>query len=117
MKAPSRISETSVNPAKRYFTIGEVSLLLGVEQSALRYWEREIPQLGPIERRNNRRYYQQRDIHILQQIQSWRDQGINLKGISQRLAGEETAKEQGQPRLLVRQIIKDLESLLRTLKT
>ena len=56
------------SPAKRYFTIGEVSDLCGVKPHVLRYWEQEFPQLKPVKRRGNRRYYQRQDVIIIRQI-------------------------------------------------
>lgn len=55
-------------PNKRYFTIGEVSDLCEVKPHVLRYWEQEFPQLKPIKRRGNRRYYQHRDVQIIAKI-------------------------------------------------
>ena len=58
-----RISQLPPIPGKRYFTIGEVSDLCGVKPHVLRYWEQEFPQLKPVKRRGNRRYYQRQDVH------------------------------------------------------
>ena len=58
MLEPSHNDELPVIPAKRYFTIGEVSELCSVKPHVLRYWEQEFPQLKPVKRRGNRRYYQ-----------------------------------------------------------
>jgi hypothetical protein len=55
-------------PGKRYFTIGEVSTLCEVKPHVLRYWEQEFPQLSPVKRRGNRRYYQRQDVIIIRQI-------------------------------------------------
>jgi len=57
-------------PSKRYFTIGEVSELCGVKPHVLRYWEQEFPQLKPVKRRGNRRYYQRHDVMLIRQIRS-----------------------------------------------
>ena len=57
-------------PGKRYFTIGEVSELCGVKPHVLRYWEQEFPQLKPVKRRGNRRYYQRQDVIVIRQIRS-----------------------------------------------
>lgn len=55
-------------PSKRYFTIGEVSELCAVKPHVLRYWEQEFPQLKPVKRRGNRRYYQRHDVLLIRQI-------------------------------------------------
>ncbi len=62
MLEPSNNSELPPIPGKRYFTIGEVSELCGVKPHVLRYWEQEFPQLKPVKRRGNRRYYQRQDV-------------------------------------------------------
>ena len=68
-------------PAKRYFTIGEVSELCGVKPHVLRYWEQEFPQLKPVKRRGNRRYYQRQDVIIIRQIKDIVDyRGITGQG-------------------------------------
>jgi hypothetical protein len=61
MLEPSNNAELPAIPGKRYFTIGEVSELCGVKPHVLRYWEQELPQLKPVKRRGNRRYYQRQD--------------------------------------------------------
>ena len=61
MLEPSRSDELPPIPGKRYFTIGEVSQLCEVKPHVLRYWEQEFPQLKPVKRRGNRRYYQHHD--------------------------------------------------------
>ena len=55
-------------PGKRYFTIGEVSELCGVKPHVLRYWEQEFPQLKPVKRRGNRRYYQRHEVELIREI-------------------------------------------------
>ena len=70
MLDPSANSELPPIPAKRYFTIGEVSELCAVKQHVLRYWEQEFPTLKPIKRRGNRRYYQRQDVILIRQIRS-----------------------------------------------
>ena len=60
MQDQTATSDLPVIPGKRYFTIGEVSLLCAVKPHVLRYWEQEFPQLSPVKRRGNRRYYQHR---------------------------------------------------------
>ena len=63
MLEPKNNDELPAIPGKRYFTIGEVSELCGVKPHVLRYWEQEFPQLKPVKRRGNRRYYQRQDVH------------------------------------------------------
>ena len=75
-----------VIPGKRYFTIGEVSELCGVKPHVLRYWEQEFPQLKPVKRRGNRRYYQRHDVIMIRQIRSLLyEQGFTISGARQRL--------------------------------
>ncbi len=57
-------------PSKRYFTIGEVSELCAVKPHVLRYWEQEFPQLKPVKRRGNRRYYQRHEVQLIRQIRA-----------------------------------------------
>ncbi len=70
MLEPSHNDELPVIPGKRYFTIGEVSELCAVKPHVLRYWEQEFPQLNPVKRRGNRRYYQRQDVLMIRQIRS-----------------------------------------------
>ena len=105
-------------PGKRYFTIGEVSQLCEVKPHVLRYWEQEFPQLKPVKRRGNRRYYQRQDVIIIRQIRSLLyDQGFTIGGARQRLAGDEAKQDQTQFKLLVKQMIVELEDVLRVLKS
>ena len=105
-------------PAKRYFTIGEVSELCGVKPHVLRYWEQEFEQLKPVKRRGNRRYYQRQDVIIIRQIRSLLyDQGFTIGGARQRLEGEDAKLDQTQFKLLVKQMIVELEDVLRVLKS
>ena len=117
MLEPSQTNELPPIPGKRYFTIGEVSQLCEVKPHVLRYWEQEFPQLKPIKRRGNRRYYQRQDVIIIRQIRSLLyDQGFTIGGARQRLAGEDAKQDQTQFKLLVKQMIVELEDLLRVLK-
>jgi DNA-binding transcriptional MerR regulator len=73
-------------PRKRYFAIGEVSELCGVKPHVLRYWEQEFPQIKPVKRRGNRRYYQQDDVQMIRRIRSLLyEQGFTIGGARQRL--------------------------------
>lgn len=76
-------------PEKRYFTIGEVSELCAVKPHVLRYWEQEFPQLHPVKRYGNRRYYQKDEILLLRQIRDLLyQQGFTISGARQQLRGE-----------------------------
>ena len=73
-------------PAKRYFTIGEVSDLCGVKPYVLRYWEQEITQLKPMKRRGNRRYYQHHEVLLIRRIRELLyEQGFTISGARNRL--------------------------------
>ena len=73
-------------PAKRYFTIGEVSELCAVKPHVLRYWEQEFTQLKPIKRRGNRRYYQHHEVLLIRRIRSLLyEQGFTINGARNRL--------------------------------
>jgi DNA-binding transcriptional MerR regulator len=73
-------------PAKRYFTIGEVSDLCGVKPHVLRYWEQEFTQLKPIKRRGNRRYYQHHEVLLVRRIRDLLyEQGFTISGARNRL--------------------------------
>lgn len=73
-------------PAKRYFTIGEVSDLCGVKPYVLRYWEQEFTQLKPMKRRGNRRYYQHHEVLLIRRIRDLLyDQGFTISGARNRL--------------------------------
>ncbi len=68
-------------PAKRYFTIGEVSELCGVKPHVLRYWEQEFTQLSPVKRRGNRRYYQHHEVLLIRRIRALLyDDGFTING-------------------------------------
>jgi DNA-binding transcriptional MerR regulator len=73
-------------PAKRYFTIGEVSELCGVKPYVLRYWEQEFTQLKPMKRRGNRRYYQHHEVLLIRRIRELLyDQGFTISGARNQL--------------------------------
>ncbi len=74
-------------PAKRYFTIGEVSELCGVKPYVLRYWEQEFTQLKPMKRRGNRRYYQHHEVLLIRRIRDLLyDQGFTISGARNQLS-------------------------------
>ena len=83
IEAPVELPEI---PRKRYFAIGEVSELCQVKPHVLRYWEQEFPQLKPVKRRGNRRYYQYDDVEMVRRIRSLLyEQGFTIGGARQRL--------------------------------
>ena len=80
-------------PAKRYFTIGEVSELCGVKPYVLRYWEQEFTQLKPMKRRGNRRYYQHHEVLLVRRIRELLyEQGFTISGARNRLADAAAAE-------------------------
>ncbi|CAM5222238.1 DNA-binding transcriptional MerR regulator OS=Castellaniella defragrans OX=75697 GN=HNR28_001644 PE=4 SV=1 [Castellaniella defragrans] len=83
-------------PAKRYFTIGEVSELCGVKPHILRYWEQEFAQLKPVKRRGNRRYYQHHEVLLVRRIRDLLyEQGFTIAGARNRLGdGNEMPHDQ-----------------------
>jgi len=84
-------------PAKRYFTIGEVSELCGVKSHVLRYWEQEFTQLRPVKRRGNRRYYQHHEVLLIRRIRELLyEQGFTISGARNRL--DETIRDTGRGR-------------------
>jgi DNA-binding transcriptional MerR regulator len=104
-------------PAKRYFTIGEVSDLCQVKPHVLRYWEQEFPNLKPVKRRGNRRYYQRHDVLMIRQIRALLyEQGFTIGGARQRLEGDQGRMEASITAQVVRQVRLELEDLLQLLK-
>jgi len=108
-------------PAKRYFTIGEVGELCSVKPHVLRYWEQEFPQLKPVKRRGNRRYYQREDVLLIRQIKSLLyEQGFTIGGARQRMSSAQelpaenvtTAAVEGND---IRSMIAEIESVLKML--
>lgn len=86
-------------PAKRYFTIGEVSELCGVKPHVLRYWEQEFTQLKPVKRRGNRRYYQHHEVLLIRRIRELLyDQGFTISGARNKL------NERGARKVVVEEI-------------
>ena len=80
------VSALPAIPAKRYFTIGEVSDLCGVKPHVLRYWEQEFNQLKPVKRRGNRRYYQHHEVLIARRLRTLLvDEEYTLNGLRRRL--------------------------------
>ena len=86
LKAEAKAAVLPSIPAKRYFTIGEVSELCGVKPHVLRYWEQEFTQLKPVKRRGNRRYYQHHEVLLIRRIRELLyEQGFTISGARNRL--------------------------------
>ena len=99
------------------FTIGEVSDLCAVKPHVLRYWEQEFPQLKPVKRRGNRRYYQRQDVLIIRQIRSLLyDEGFTIGGARQRLTGDDAKSDVTQSQQIIKQIRMELEQVLKILR-
>ncbi|MBV8048985.1 MAG: MerR family transcriptional regulator [Paludibacterium sp.] len=91
---PTSKAELPPIPAKRYFTIGEVSELAGVKTHVLRYWEQEFSQLRQVKRRGNRRYYQHHEVLLVRRIRELLyDDGFTIQGARQRLGQDGEARE------------------------
>jgi DNA-binding transcriptional MerR regulator len=114
-------------PAKRYFTIGEVSELCGVKPHVLRYWEQEFTQLKPLKRRGNRRYYQHHEVLLIRRIRELLyEHGFTINGARNRLeepgSSSATVNSSGQKTMTVPQPIspstirKELKSILKMLE-
>ncbi len=117
MLEPGNNDELPPIPGKRYFTIGEVSELCAVKPHVLRYWEQEFPQLKPVKRRGNRRYYQRQDVLIIRQIRSLLyDDGFTIGGARQRLTGEDAKSDVTQSQQIIKQMRMELEQLLNVLR-
>ena len=117
MLEPGNNDELPPIPGKRYFTIGEVSDLCAVIPHVLRYWEQEFPQLKPVKRRGNRRYYQRQDVLIIRQIRSLLyDEGFTIGGARQRLTGDDAKSDVTQSQQIIKQIRLELEQVLKILR-
>jgi DNA-binding transcriptional MerR regulator len=107
-------------PAKRYFTIGEVSDLCGVKPHVLRYWEQEFTQLKPVKRRGNRRYYQHHEVLLIRRIRDLLyDQGFTISGARNRLdeiVAEPVAAPRGSTRIGTSALRKELKAVLEILR-
>ena len=118
MLEASNNNELPVIPGKRYFTIGEVSELCNVKPHVLRYWEQEFPQLKPVKRRGNRRYYQRQDVIIIRQIRALLyEQGFTIGGARQQLESDDVKGDAVQSQQIIRQLRTELEEVLDILKT
>ena len=97
MEPSRRKPELPPIPAKRYFTIGEVSDLCGVKPHVLRYWEQEFTQLKPVKRRGNRRYYQHHEVLLIRRIRELLyDQGFTIAGARNKLTNQAIHEEVAQ---------------------
>src|SRR6187200_2414023 len=101
-------------PDKRYFTISEVSYLCAVKAYVLRYWEQEFPQLRPVKRRGNRRFYQQQDILLVRQIRKLLyEDGFTIEGARSQLSiTPEAVSQSVKVNVMVKKVIAELESVL-----
>jgi DNA-binding transcriptional MerR regulator len=117
MLEPGNNDELPPIPGKRYFTIGEVSDLCAVKPHVLRYWEQEFPQLKPVKRRGNRRYYQRQDVIVIRQIRSLLyDDGFTIGGARQKLTGEEAKSDLSQSQQIIKQMRTELDEILKLLR-
>ncbi len=115
-------------PAKRYFTIGEVSELCGVKPHVLRYWEQEFTQLKPVKRRGNRRYYQHHEVLLIRRIRELLyEQGFTISGARNRLDGRGSSADEAEvaaqvppapaaPTIAPEQLREELHAILAILK-
>ncbi|GMG88424.1 MerR family transcriptional regulator [Biformimicrobium ophioploci] len=119
MLEPTNNNELPVIPGKRYFTIGEVSELCAVKPHVLRYWEQEFPQLNPVKRRGNRRYYQREDVVLIRQIRGLLyDQGYTIGGARQQVGsnGEPAPNAKQGVSTYIPEMIRELEDVLKLLE-
>ena len=117
MLEASNNNELMPIPEKRYFTIGEVSELCLVKPHVLRYWEQEFPQLSPVKRRGNRRYYQRQDVMLIRQIRALLyEQGYTIGGAKQRLTGDEAKDDASSTQQVIKQMRVELEGILHLLQ-
>ena len=104
-------------PAKRYFTIGEVSDLCGVKPHVLRYWEQEFSQLKPVKRRGNRRYYQHHEVLLIRRIRELLyEQGFTINGARHRLQESVVEEEASKGAMDMDGVRKELEDVLSLLR-
>ena len=104
-------------PAKRYFTIGEVSELCGVKPHVLRYWEQEFTQLKPVKRRGNRRYYQHHEVLLIRRIRELLyEQGFTISGARARLDEAAVQLKSSSSRFNSALLRREIQSLLDILR-
>ena len=100
-------------PAKEYFSIGEAGELCAVKPHVLRYWEAEFPQLKPVKRRGNRRYYRRQDVLLARQIRTLLyDEGYTISGARQKMTTPDDLPPPGVNPAEIKALIRDLESLI-----
>lgn len=117
MLEPSHNQELPEIPAKRYFSIGEASELCAVKPHVLRYWELEFPQIKPVKRRGNRRYYQRKDLDAIRNIRGLLyDRGFTVSGARQQLLFDSNPKNTDNSEDFLQEILADLEQLLLELR-
>ncbi|PIQ36390.1 MAG: MerR family transcriptional regulator [Lysobacterales bacterium CG17_big_fil_post_rev_8_21_14_2_50_64_11] len=117
MLDPGSNRELPPIPAKRYFTIGEVSELCDVKPHVLRYWETEFGNLNPVKRRGNRRYYQRHDVLMIRQIRALLyEEGYTIGGARQRLEGEVGRNASSMSAQVIREVRRELEEVLLLLR-
>ena len=117
MLEASNNSELPTIPGKRYFTIGEVSELCAVKPHVLRYWEQEFPQLSPVKRRGNRRYYQHQDVILIRQIRALLyEEGYTIGGARLQMETGSEKADTVQLNQVIPQVIAELESVLTLLE-
>lgn len=117
MLEPSHNQELPEIPAKRYFSIGEASELCAVKPHVLRYWELEFPQIKPVKRRGNRRYYQRKDLEAIRTIRGLLyDRGFTVNGARQQLLFDATTKNTTEGDDVIQEVITELEELLTELR-
>src|SRR5262249_15455291 len=117
MLDPGSNRELPPIPAKRYFTIGEVSELCDVKPHVLRYWETEFDSLAPVKRRGNRRYYQRHAVLLIRQIRALLyEEGYTIGGARLRLGSESGKQETTISTQIVKQLRTELEEVLALLK-
>lgn len=127
-KKAQRLSNLPSIPDKQYFSIGETSALCGIESHVLRYWEQEFAQLRPIKGRGNRRYYQEKDIHVIRLLcYLLYERGFTIEGARNELAMQAQQPDtpnsaepkplsmQALPAGATRRLIDELESILEVL--
>ena len=109
----SRKTQLPPIPAKRYFTIGEVSELCGVKPHVLRYWEQEFTQLKPVKRRGNRRYYQHHEVLLIRRIRELLyEQGFTISGARARLDQGASGERPAASKLSTAALRKEIQNVL-----
>ena len=116
MLEPTNNNELPPIPGKRYFTIGEVSELCAVKPHVLRYWEQEFPQLKPVKRRGNRRYYQRQDVVMIREIRSLLyEQGYTIGGARLQLSDTQQKGDTKCDSNTIQQLRMEMEEVLKIL--